>query len=333
MNRIAAAAVLLALVSSASVAFAGDKALAESLFQQGKAELEAGHYAVACPKLAESYRQDPATGTLLALAVCQDKSGKSATAWATYAEVAGRAKRNDRKQAARARMKALGPTLSHLTITVAKSTAAVPGLVIKLDGDPVGQGAWGTPAPVDPGKHVVVATAPGKKPWTGTVTVKANADNESLQVPALEDAAKAAAASTPPPAAGAAAPTPASAPPTKDHATSSGGSPLRTIGIVVGAAGVVTLGASGYFALHAKSLDSASKKNNHCDANNTCDPTGLAKRHDAVSAANVATVTLVAGGVLTAAGVTLFILGKPKSVEAAPAVGPHQAGLLVRGRF
>src|SRR4051812_42610356 len=95
---------------------AGDAATAEALFRQGRTLMEAGNYVAACPKLEESYAQDPATGTLLALGICQERAGRTASAWATYSEAAGRAKRDgraDREQAAREHMAALEPKLSH----------------------------------------------------------------------------------------------------------------------------------------------------------------------------------------------------------------------------
>src|SRR6478752_1211600 len=78
------------------LAHAGDAATAEALFRDGRALMEAGNYKDACPKLEESYAQDPATGTLLALGICQEHVGKTASAWATYSEVATRAKRDGR---------------------------------------------------------------------------------------------------------------------------------------------------------------------------------------------------------------------------------------------
>src|SRR5204863_10189231 len=79
-----------------SQAHAGDAATAEALFREGRALMEAGNYKAACPKLEESYAQDPATGTLLALGICQERAGLTASAWATYSDAATRAKRDGR---------------------------------------------------------------------------------------------------------------------------------------------------------------------------------------------------------------------------------------------
>jgi hypothetical protein len=311
---------------------AGDVVTAEALFREGRALMEAGNYTAACPKLKESHVQDPATGTLLALAVCQEHEGRTASAWATYAEAASRAKqdgREDREQAARERMAALEPKLSRLTITVSAETANTPGVVVKRDGDAVGQGAWGTAVPLDPGGHVLEVTAPSKRAWTQTVTIGADADSQTVQVPALEDDAGA----TPEPQPVATINDDVVA----DTGEAAEGPPLRTIGLIVGVAGLMGLGVGGFFGLRAKSLNDESKED--CDANNECGRTGGATRDDASNAANVATVAFIAGGVLTAAGVTLFIVGAPKDhettahVRATPALGPNEAAIVVGGRF
>jgi hypothetical protein len=94
----------------------------------------------------------------------------------------------------------------------------------------------------------------------------------------------------------------------------------------------------GFFGLRAKSLNDQSNQNGHCTASNKCDPIGGAKRDDAKGAATVATAMLIAGSVLTATGVTLFLVGGPKEqrvarVEATPVVSWNQAAMVVRGRF
>lgn len=315
-------------------AHAGDPIVAESLFQQGRSLMEKGDYAAACPRLSESYTQDPSTGTLLALALCQERSGKIASAWASYAEVVSRSRRegrSDREQAARERVESLEPTLSRVTIEVNATTSSLPGLVVTRDGNVVGRGAWGAPTPVDPGEHVVAAAAPGKEKWSTSVTIGTQAETRTITVPLLADAP---ASSAPPPAA------PFSAAPGEKAAAAPPfytGSPLQIAGIVVAGAGVVGLGASAYFGLHAASLASDSKSDGHCDANNQCDPYGLAKRNDAGDAANLATVFLVAGAGAGAIGATLFLLGRsseaPARVDAAPLAGPGFAAVLLRGQF
>src|SRR4051794_10074481 len=96
------------LISQAH-ADAADEARAEQLFRDGKARLASGDHAHACPMLAESYRLDPASGGLLALAVCHEREGRLASASREFAEVAARShaeSRPDREQAARERVQA-----------------------------------------------------------------------------------------------------------------------------------------------------------------------------------------------------------------------------------
>jgi hypothetical protein len=160
---------------------AADPATAEALFSEGRKLMEQGNYAAACTKFEESNKAEAAVGTQLNLAMCWEKLGKNASAWAMYMQVANASNssgRNDRAQLAQARAAALLPTLSKLTITVPTGMSAS----IRVDGVAWSAATTGTPMPVDPGRHVVEATAPNKPNFRRTVDVPANAASVTVAV-------------------------------------------------------------------------------------------------------------------------------------------------------
>src|SRR3954464_7778704 len=75
---------------------AADKSLATQLFKEGRALVDQGKVAEGCRKLEESQRIDPGGGTLLNVALCHEKEGRTATAWAEFTEALGLAKKDDR---------------------------------------------------------------------------------------------------------------------------------------------------------------------------------------------------------------------------------------------
>src|SRR6266699_3327978 len=81
-------------------AIAGSPA-AEALFREGRQLLKEAQVDEACLKLAESYSQEPASGTLLNLARCHEIQGKIATAWAEYAAAARLSRTQGREDRAR----------------------------------------------------------------------------------------------------------------------------------------------------------------------------------------------------------------------------------------
>jgi hypothetical protein len=165
-----------------------NRALAETLFFTARGMMEAGRYEAACEKLTESYRLDPAAGTLLNLAVCHQKSGRVASAWGEFRQAladANRANRPDRAQLATAGIAELEPELPFLTIVVPPAIKTLKGLVITRNGTPLQSAAWDTDLPVDPGKVEVVETAAGYKPKTLYVSVT-NKQHASLTLESLE---------------------------------------------------------------------------------------------------------------------------------------------------
>src|SRR5262245_52618218 len=124
---------------------------AERLFDDARAAMLARRYDEACAKFAESQRLDPASGTLLNLAVCHEAQGRTATAWTEYKAAVAMSRSDgnaEREHIANARMQALEPSLCHVTLIPPQSPD--PDLSITLDGAVVDRTNWGIPMPVDP---------------------------------------------------------------------------------------------------------------------------------------------------------------------------------------
>jgi hypothetical protein len=156
--------------SSPCAAQSSSQALAEALFQEGRTLMERAEYPSACAKLGESYRLDPATGTLLNLALCHEKEGKTATAWAEFQSALGRVRREGREERvkfARESLERLEPRLPRVLVKV---DDAAGDMHVELGNTELGRAAWGASMPVDPGTVVVRATAPGHRPYEQEVT-------------------------------------------------------------------------------------------------------------------------------------------------------------------
>jgi hypothetical protein len=328
-----------ALASGAAPANAqssGDQAAAEALFKQGRDLMASGRLAEACPKLAESQRLDPGTGTLLNLATCYERNGQLASAWVTYKEAATAAQNSDqaeRAQLARRKAAELEPKLPMLTIVVPASSDRA-DLQIRRDGEAIGRAAWGVPIPVDPGVHSVDATAAGRKAWRGQASLEGVAAQVSVEVPplpALADGPEEAVVAPPAPAPPAPpAPAPPPPPPPVTH-----GSGQRAAGLVTGAVGLAGLIVGTTFGLIARSDNNDAKSD--CPTDSTCTPLGVTSTTSARHAATASTIAFVAGGALTATGLVLYLTApstSPRSVDRlglSPIIGNATGGVALHG--
>jgi hypothetical protein len=285
-TRVLAVGVALVVFASAArveAQEANDKAAADVLFEQGRALLAEGKTEEACPKLAESLRLDPGIGTMLFLAECWQRAGKTASAWAQFREAEDTARKSGdaREKIAHDHVARLAPTLSMLSIRVPNPA---PGTVVERDGHRVGDALWGTDVPIDPGPHTIRASAPGYKAWDGTVTVGANADHAVMIVPALVKA---------PVVAG------------ERHEIVVTHGWQRILG-----GGLAVLGVTGLAIGTAYGLSAVAKNNravrDYCTGS-ACSQEGLDLTSTSRSDANVATIGIVAGTVLLVGGVVLFL--------------------------
>lgn len=298
-NRIIAASVIAVGVFSGSAVRAEppvttepratDNALAQGLFEEALGLMKDGHFVEACPKLAESHRLDPGGGTVFNLAICLEKEGKTASAYVAYDEALARAVKDlnhDRESYARDRLAYLKPLLSKVVVKVAPAMIKVEGLDVRFDGASVRPEAWGIRVPVDPGVHMLTASAPSYVDHRVEMSIEEPGKVYEIEVPPLQAAPK----SAPPP------PT-SITPPKIDHR------PTIGLGLVVGGGALAALGvASGVLAAtkHSESDD-------ECKGGAaTCTPAGVRAEEAATRFAWGANIGIGLG--LVAMGVGTYLL-------------------------
>ena len=321
--RAFAPALVLSLLAASAFAdvSSADRAAAQGLFDQGRDLMTKGDFAQACPRLEESQRLDPGQGTQFNLAKCYEGLGRTTTAWTLYLELADAAKASgqaDREKIARQRAEAVAPRVARLKIDVPDALGAVE---VKRDGAVVGRGQWSAPIPIDPGKHTVTASAPGKRTFQAVVDVKEGQTGavtigdmpaETTHAPVVS-----------------AAPTATQAPPEAPPAPAEGGMPTqKKIAIAAGAVGVVGLALGTVFGLGSKSKKDEAA--GHCDGGNACDDVGFQAKTDAVSKGNLATVFFAVGIVGVGGGAALWLTApssKSTGLRFSPRIGTREAGM------
>ena len=341
---IALAAIQVALAARAQAQSPGSsKVTAEALFESGRQLAAEGKYAEACPKFVDSQRLDPSTATLLNLASCWERQGRTATAWATYREAqsaAYAAGRRDYLATAERHASALATKLARITIRV---TEAADGIRIERDGVVVDRAEWGLALPVDTGVHAIAATAPGRRPWGSTIDVTQDGAALTVTVPTLDPLPVEPPGASPQPSTPAVAPAPTQStllghettgPALENHEN---GSSQRWIAAVVGGLGVVGLAVSGGFAVVAKNKYNDSVSNCPSPDHNQCTPTGLQQRGDARSAGDAATVAFGLGAAALAAGGILWFTAPHGAGDAsrrtAIAIAPTIGGAVLRATW
>jgi serine/threonine-protein kinase len=287
---------------------AHDTAAAEAAFAEARALIRQGQYAEACPKLEASFSLDPALGTLLNLSDCFERTGRTASAWVRYREAAAMAvqqNHREREAIARGRIAALEPQLCRLVIR----TAPRPNLEVTRDGVVVDRAALGLPVPVDPGAHVITASAPGATAFTSRIDVRPPEKDAAcvlttIDIPAVLEGEQKTVAS----------PAPIEGPPRGDQGPSSAWRTQHTLAVVAASAGVVALGVGTVFVLKASSTQSEADP--ECSSNG-CSPEGKKLLADAGASADVATVTFIVGAALVATGAVLWLTSPSLRTSAA----------------
>lgn len=306
-------------------------ATAEQLFREGVALLQRGELREACAKLEKSQAVDPSAGTLLNLADCYERSGRIASAWATFhaaARAAHERHRDDWERLARRHASSLEPRLKRLRF---ERVSPVAMMTVTLDGIALGDAGWTSELPIDPGAHEVEVSAAGHLPWRHSLVVDDAAGTIVLPVPALQKALTKEAQERPE--------SQATSPPEAESRVvrSTTRSPVaRTVGVVSVVTGLAAAATS--LVLWRVSASKRDDVTSECPAYPRCpsslDPEArarLASTNDAaLDLAHASTASAIGGAVLVAAGAGLYLWGRAKDpvvVSASP------SSLSLSGRF
>ena len=330
-----------------------DRADAEALASAAAALVERGDYAHACAKYEASARLDPSARRFMKLADCQERAGMPARAWMSFGDAQDWAQsRGDKVLAASAQdsAKRLDAKLGRIEIVVPPDNE-IEGLQIRRDGALVADAVRGVPVPVDPGAHVISATAPGRRAWSTTIGLSPGTTTVSVIMPFLDEAGEPALTFDPsPPSSAPARADDRDAPVLRDRGPltparsadsdvdPNRGSTQRTVAWVLGGTGIAGIAAGTVFALQASSTRSSL-----ADICSSAVCTRDASEHiDTMRAQATASNIFFWGGMASLAGAAIvyFTAPSPKpaerstaSLQVVPSIAPGAAGLWATGRF
>ncbi len=310
---------------------AADVATARDLFIQASAAAQKGSWEEARALYERSLALKRAAITLYSLGVAQKRTGQWVEAIeslrAFLAEPSATATKAY-EGPARDAIVELTPKLAHVTVTLAGG--ALEGARVEIDGRRVPDAALGAARPLNPGAHVLTATAPHRTPVKRDVTVKEGESTAVELVLEIEPPAPSATAS-----AGPAGPVTSGAPAGTSAATAQAtgtatappslpGEPSRVLPVTLLVGGGALL--AGGIAMGLTGVSDA----------------GSAPTRDGPDARRARTEALI-GDILAGAGVAAAAAGVVVLVvrwrSAAPASAPPAAvtlgpaGIAVRGRF
>ncbi len=297
MRGVAVATACVVLMMTRSASAQSGAPAAEALFDEGRAAMAQQDFDTACAKFRESQRLDPAVGTVLNLANCEEQRGRVATAWQLFHESLRKLDPGDtRIPVAKQRIDELAARLPYLRLHL-RSGASLKTRV-RVGDLSFTSPSFGSAIPLDPGSREAVVTSPGRPDET-TVVELVEGKTVELTVPLGL-----------PPASGKrpdAAPVQpvAPAPARTDREKRLLGVEQRTLALVVGgvgAAGLVVGTVTGILGLNKEAIG-----NRNCfDDRRVCNQTGFDANKSAHTFATISTVGFAVGLVGVAGGTFLY---------------------------
>jgi hypothetical protein len=298
--------------------------LARSEYQRGLRAYEATRYDEALEAFEASYASVASPNTGLMVGRCLRALQQSAAAYRAFADVIdmaeawGNMRYSESASAARDEMAELKPRVVMLVLDVQDGGGDARLTVGELE---VPRGAWHRPYASEPGTIVVVlagAAGEDRRELTLEAGVAASVELRLAAAPAPHKTVLAAAEpSQPAPA----------APPVSRAARSSTNTGLRVASYVTAGAGVAAM--AGFAVLGSMANSRFDALQSGCPEGSACDPELRAEAEDGDRLQTAANVALIAGSVLVATGVTLFVLSLDQADETEIAV--TASGVTLRG--
>jgi hypothetical protein len=272
---------------------------ARELFREAAGDADAGRWEQAWGKFKRVSAVKETASVRYNIARCEEALSHLALALADYElaerESAGDAKATEIGSLAHDAANTLRPAVPRLTLIVDRPP---PDLAVSVDGEKVSPATFGVALPIDPGRHMIEATAMGRRKFRKDVELhKAESERVAIVLP-VEGEGERATATTP--------------------GEARSGSGQQTLGMIAVGGGVVLAGTAGAFVLLQRSA--ASSFTDLCPGGQCKASDASQGRSDKNRASLFGTLAWVTGGVAVAAvavGVTLLLtVSRSKSPSA-----------------
>lgn len=308
-RRVFVASTCLSLLAATAYAGPSAKELsrARAKFQQGTELEQAGDWGTALTRFREVGQVRMTPQVRYHIAVCEEHLGQLAVALGGYKlalQDADKVRAKSFKTSVQQHISDLRTRIPKILIKRGKGAEAAK---IELDGVTLGASSIGVPVPVDPGPHTIRAKAPGREPFSDTLTV-AEKQQESVEVTLKPT----------PSTAGTAGPVGGEKHTVKVKPHS------KVVPFIIGGVGVASLAASGtFFFLKNKAI---SDLNEQCPADHNQCPDSARGTYDKAKTENLVSEITLGVGVAGVGTAVVLLLTTGKQPEAKPA---DKAGLRV----
>jgi hypothetical protein len=292
---------------------------AKALFLEGRSLLAANQVELAEQKFQESYVLVPRPGSLLNLGLCDERLGRLLRARRRFREVMTMDPGGDQGALAKARLDAITASIPTLAVRLA---ADVPeGTRVRLDGRLLAPDELDMPRELDPGRHILVAEAPGRIP-------------REYPVP-LGTGERASILLSPGPVATRTWDTvgPAAAAPSEEPSETgaNGKAGFRTAGLAFGGAGLAVVGVGAV--LGGLTLAKKADLQDECPDPARCTNEGVELAGDGEVLGDASTAAFVTGSAALAVGVVLYLVGREDSGAPATSVSARRVARGATIRF